>query len=282
MMEPMTPTSAPLQVRALEPDDWSQVADIYAAGIATGNATFETTPPPWDEWNETHRPDLRYVATADTQVVGWVAASNVSDRCCYAGVIEHSVYVHPDHQGQGIGRLLLTTLIDAPGAAGVWTIQTGIFPENTASIALHHACGFRTVGKRERLGQLDGVWRDVLLLEHRRPEPEPEPKPTRRLIPVACTLDDPEADQRIDQWRHALHGLVTATRRTRPGQLRLILADDPARIGALISLAKTEKRCCSFFEFTLHIAAETITLVINVASGSEAVLDDLARLIPDS
>jgi len=167
----MTPTSPTVQIRALEAADWPQVADIYTAGISTGNATFETTPPSWEEWDATHRSDLRYVATLDDQIVGWVAASNVSDRCCYAGVIENSVYVHPDQQGHGIGRLLLATLIEAAQGAGIWTIQTGIFPENTASVALHHACGFRTVGQRERLGQLNGTWRDVLLLEHRSPNP---------------------------------------------------------------------------------------------------------------
>ena len=100
----MTVPAAQIQVRALEPDDWPQVADIYAAGIATGNATFETAPPAWEDWDASHRPDLRFVATDRDQVVGWVAASGVSDRCCYAGVIEHSVYVHPAHQGHGIGR----------------------------------------------------------------------------------------------------------------------------------------------------------------------------------
>ena len=159
----------PILVRRLEAGDWPEVAAIYEAGIATGNATFETASPDWGEWDATHRADLGYVATQADQVVGWVAASNVSDRCCYAGVVEDSVYVHPGYQGQGVGRLLLTTLIDAAEGAGIWTIQTGIFPENEASVALHHACGFRSVGRRERLGQLNGTWRDVLLLERRSP-----------------------------------------------------------------------------------------------------------------
>jgi len=158
-----------ITLRPLQPADWPQVADIYAAGIATGNATFETEPPDWTTWDASHRSDLRLVALDGGQVVGWAAASSVSDRCCYAGVVENSVYVHPAHQGHGVGRLLLTALIDAAEAAGVWTVQTGIFPENTASVALHHACGFRTVGRRERLGQLGGAWRDVLLLERRSP-----------------------------------------------------------------------------------------------------------------
>jgi L-amino acid N-acyltransferase YncA len=168
-----------LRTRELRPGDWPEVADIYAAGIATGSATFETEPPGWDAWDATHRPDLRFVAVNPGGVVGWVAASGVSHRCCYAGGIEHSVYVHPGHQGRGIGRLLLQTLIRAADTAGVWTIQTGIFPENLASVALHHACGFRIVGRRERLGQLRGTWKDVLLLERRKPEPGSSEDPER-------------------------------------------------------------------------------------------------------
>ena len=156
-----------LQIRALDPSDWPDVRAIYAAGIATGNATFETEPPSWADWDASHRADLRFVAVDRDEIVGWTGAVPVSDRCCYAGVVEHSVYVGPDHQGQGIGKLLLAELIDATENAGVWTIQTGIFPENEASVALHERCGFRLVGRRERLGQLDGTWRDVLLLERR-------------------------------------------------------------------------------------------------------------------
>jgi L-amino acid N-acyltransferase YncA len=161
-----------LRTRGLRPADWPQVAEIYAAGIATGNATFETEPPDWATWDAAHRPDLRFVAVSPSRVVGWVAAIGVSDRCCYAGVVEHSVYVHPDHHGNGIGRLLVDTLIEAADAVGIWTIQTGIFPENLASVALHQACGFRIVGRRERLGQLNGTWKDVLLMERRRPGPD--------------------------------------------------------------------------------------------------------------
>jgi L-amino acid N-acyltransferase YncA len=161
-------TTGPLvQIRPMVSDDWAEVARIYAAGIATGNATFETEPPSWDTWDAHHRVDLRFVAMGHGTVAGWVAAGHVSDRCCYAGVVEHSVYVDPHHQRRGIGRLLLETLIDGATQVGIWTIQTGIFPENTASIALHHNCGFRTVGRRDRLGQLNGSWRDVLLLERR-------------------------------------------------------------------------------------------------------------------
>jgi L-amino acid N-acyltransferase YncA len=162
---------AAVTVRPMQPDDWPSVRSIYAAGIATGNATFETTPPTWDEWDAGHRYDLRYVAVNEDLLVGWTAVTDVSDRCCYAGVVENSVYVDPDYQGQRIGRTLLDTLVAAAASAGIWTIQTGIFPENQVSVALHQACGFRIVGRRERIGQLAGTWRDVLLLERRNPDP---------------------------------------------------------------------------------------------------------------
>jgi L-amino acid N-acyltransferase YncA len=157
-------------VRTMVADDWPAVADIYAAGIATGHATFETAVPSWPEWDQGHHARLRLVVTVDGRVAGWAAASPVSDRCCYAGVVEDSVYVHPDYQGRGVGRTALQALIYAATELGVWTMQTGIFPENTASVALHQACGFRLVGRRERLGQLGGVWRDVLMLERRAPD----------------------------------------------------------------------------------------------------------------
>ncbi|MBO3744229.1 GNAT family N-acetyltransferase [Actinoplanes flavus] len=148
----------------------AQVLEIYRLGIATGNATFETEPPAWERFVASRLPDQRFVALgADGGVAGWVACSPVSERCVYAGVVEHSVYVHPDHGGQGIGRALLDTLITSTEAAGIWTIQSGIFPENTPSLALHAACGFRTVGTRERVGRHHGVWRDVILLERRSP-----------------------------------------------------------------------------------------------------------------
>ncbi len=168
-MRDQTGSNLALEIRSMRPKNWQQVADIYATGIATGNATFETEPPAWASWDRAHRQDLRLVALDAELVVGWAAAGGVSDRCCYAGVAEHSVYVRPGpgYQGRGIGRALLRSLVDAATEAGVWTLQTGIFPENQASVALHEACGFRVVGRRERLGQLNGVWRDVLLLERR-------------------------------------------------------------------------------------------------------------------
>jgi L-amino acid N-acyltransferase YncA len=170
------------RIRTMRPADWPQVRAIYAAGIATRNATFETEPPEWEAWDSSHSPQLRLVAVQGDEVAGWTAAGPVSERCCYAGVVESSVYVSPERRRQGIGRLLLDALIEAADRAGVWTIQTGIFPENVASVSLHEACGFRIVGRRERLGELDGVWRDVLLLERRCPEGVLDPEPRGRAL----------------------------------------------------------------------------------------------------
>jgi phosphinothricin acetyltransferase len=144
-----------------------RVLAIYQAGIAEGDATFETQAPAWAEFDTARLPEHRFVALSSGIVVGWVAVSPVSRREVYAGVVEHSVYVDPAARGRGIARLLMTTLIASADAAGIWTIQSGIFPENTASLALHEAAGFRIVGRRERLGQHQGRWRDVLLLERR-------------------------------------------------------------------------------------------------------------------
>jgi phosphinothricin acetyltransferase len=143
------------------------VLAIYRAGIEEGNATFETFVPEWAAFTAARLPAHRYVAISAGQVAGWVAASAVSGRCVYAGVVEHSVYVHPAARGRGVGRLLLGALIASTEAAGIWTIQSGVFPENTASLALHHAAGFRTVGVRERIGRHGDRWRDVILLERR-------------------------------------------------------------------------------------------------------------------
>ena len=147
-----------------------QVLAIYQAGIDEGNATFETQAPGWAEFAAARLADHRLVALdASGVVLGWVAVSAISSRPVYAGVVEHSVYVHPDARGRGVGRLLLDRLIASTEAAGIWTIQSGIFPENTASIALHLAAGFRIVGPRERIGMQHGRWRDILLLERRSP-----------------------------------------------------------------------------------------------------------------
>jgi L-amino acid N-acyltransferase YncA len=144
------------------------VLAIYQAGIDEGNATFETTAPSWQEFSASRLPQHRFVGLDDFgTVLGWVAAVAVSDRCVYAGVVEHSVYVDAAARGQGVGRALLDAFIGSTEAAGIWTIQSGVFPENAASLRLHHAAGFRTVGTRERLGQHHGRWRDVILLERR-------------------------------------------------------------------------------------------------------------------
>ena len=145
------------------------VLAIYQAGIDEGNATFETRAPEWDAFCAARLPGHRFVATVAGQVTGWVAVSPVSGRRAYAGVVEHSVYVHPAARGQGTGRALLAALIASTEAAGIWTIQSSIFPENTATLALHLARGFRVVGVRERIGQHHDRWRDTLLLERRSP-----------------------------------------------------------------------------------------------------------------
>jgi phosphinothricin acetyltransferase len=156
-----------MTIRELQPADWQDVARIFEEGIRTGNATFETTAPTWETWDAGHLADHRLVVTLDGDVVGWAALSGVSDRACYSGVAEHSIYVAERVRGLGFGRQLLAALVAAADAGGIWTLQSGVFPENEASLALHLSLGFRVVGVRERLGRLDGVWRDVVLLERR-------------------------------------------------------------------------------------------------------------------
>jgi L-amino acid N-acyltransferase YncA len=158
---------APAAIESLAPADWDDVRRIYAEGIATGNATFETGVPSWESWDLAHRSDSRLVARDAGRIVGWAALSRVSERCAYGGVAEVSVYVAADARGRGVGRLLLEALVRASEDAGVWTLQAGIFPENRASLAVHEVCGFRVVGVRQKLGKLGGVWRDVALLERR-------------------------------------------------------------------------------------------------------------------
>ena len=147
--------------------DWDEVRAIYMEGIATGDATFETEAPAWDRWDATHRKGERFVAREGGAILGWAALSAVSDRCVYGGVAEVSVYVAASARGKGVGSALLRQLIEASEGANVWTLQAGIFPENRASVVLHERLGFRQVGRRERLGKMNGVWRDVLLLERR-------------------------------------------------------------------------------------------------------------------
>jgi L-amino acid N-acyltransferase YncA len=154
-------------VRPLHPDDYPAVSATFAEGIATALATFETTVPTWEDWDATHLDEHRFVAELDGDVVGWVAVVPYSRRTVYRGVGEESVYVAKRARGRGVGRALLEAVIESARAGGLWTLQAGIFPDNGASLALHRAAGFREVGIRERIGQLDGVWRDVVLLELR-------------------------------------------------------------------------------------------------------------------
>ncbi|MFI1647282.1 GNAT family N-acetyltransferase [Streptomyces avidinii] len=157
----------PVRIEALLPEHAEQVLGIYQSGIDEGNATFETKAPEWAAFDKAKLPGHRFVALDDGRVLGWVAASAVSDRCAYAGVVEHSVYVHPAARGRGVARALLDALVASTEAEGIWTIQSGIFPENTASLAVHARAGFRIIGTRERIGCHHGVWRDVVLLERR-------------------------------------------------------------------------------------------------------------------
>ena len=147
--------------------DWQQVRLIYLEGIATGDATFETDAPAWEKWTAGHFVHSRLVARSADVIKGWAALSPVSDRCVYGGVAEVSVYVGQEHRGEGVGRALLEALISESERNGIWTLQAGIFPENRSSVALHRRCGFREVGRRERIGKMKGVWRDTLLLERR-------------------------------------------------------------------------------------------------------------------
>ena len=161
------PVATRIEIRDLRPEDWPEVARIYEQGIETGDATFETSVPSWREWDAAHLEAHRLVAVLDGRVAGWAALSPVSQRCVYAGVAEHSVYVAAEARGRGVGRELLAALVASSERGGIWTLESGIFPENEASLALHRAVGFRVVGVRERLGRMHGVWRDVLLLERR-------------------------------------------------------------------------------------------------------------------
>jgi L-amino acid N-acyltransferase YncA len=158
-----------MQIEPMTDSHASAVLAIYQAGMDEGNATFETSAPSWAAFTAARLPAHRYIATGHGTVAGWVAVSAVSDRCVYTGVVEHSVYVSPAARGIGIGRRLLEALIASTEAAGIWTIQSSIFPENTASRALHHAAGFRDVGTRERVAQHHGRWRDTIFIERRSP-----------------------------------------------------------------------------------------------------------------
>jgi len=157
----------PIEIDAMTAGDWPQVAEIYRQGLETGNASFETEVPAPEAWDAAHLPEPRLIARLEGAIAGWAALSAVSGRCVYGGVAEVSVYVAAGSAGRGVGRRLLSELVRLSEEAGIWTLQAGIFPENTASLALHERCGFRVVGRRERLGCQNGVWRDVVLVERR-------------------------------------------------------------------------------------------------------------------
>ena len=156
-----------VHIRHMTSDDWPAVRRIYLEGIASGNATFETQAPSWEKWDSGHLRDCRLVAHDKAERLGWAALSAVSARRVYAGVTEVSVYVAESARGKGVGKALLKALIDSAEAAGIWTLQAGIFPENSVSIQLHTSLGFREVGCRERIGKMGDRWRDVILLERR-------------------------------------------------------------------------------------------------------------------
>ncbi|WP_316786664.1 MULTISPECIES: N-acetyltransferase family protein [Pedobacter] len=156
-----------MEIRSLVASDWEAVRLIYEKGIATGNATFQTSAPSWEEWDSSHLSSCRIVAEESGNVAGWAALTPVSSRCVYAGVAEVSVYIDPTFSGMGIGLSLLDRLIALSEAEGIWTLQAGIFPENMASLRIHEKAGFRILGTRERIGKQNGAWRDTVLLERR-------------------------------------------------------------------------------------------------------------------
>ncbi len=162
-----------MRIGFVEPGDWDSIRAIYLEGIASRQATFETEAPSWEAWNEAHLQHPRLKAMEALGVIGWAALSPVSHRQAYSGVAEVSIYVSEAWRGKGVGKELLSALVRSSEEFGIWTLQAGIFSVNTASIALHRACGFRGVGTRERIGQLEGVWHDVLLMERRSPRVHP-------------------------------------------------------------------------------------------------------------
>jgi L-amino acid N-acyltransferase YncA len=156
-----------MEIIPLGPGHWEDVRRIYEEGIATGHATFQTEAPSWEEWDRSHLPHSRLVVLEGDRVAGWAALTAVSGRCVYAGVAEVSVYVGSGARGRGMGKALLSALVEESERNGIWTLQAGIFPENSASLALHQSLGFRILGTRERIGKMNGTWRDTVLLERR-------------------------------------------------------------------------------------------------------------------
>ncbi|MFD3333922.1 GNAT family N-acetyltransferase [Streptomyces sp. NPDC058700] len=170
LADPAADLGTTVNITPLTTEHADEVVAIYQAGIDEGDATFETTAPTWEQFDAARMREHRFVALDDDgRVLGWVATAKVSDRRAYAGVVEHSVYVHPAARGRGIATALLRTLVESTEAAGIWTIQAGIFPENTASLAIHGRAGFRVIGTRERIGRHHGRWRDTVLVERRSP-----------------------------------------------------------------------------------------------------------------
>lgn len=161
-----------MQVRLLQPDDWSDVKAIYEDGIATGIATFENQAPSWEDWDKSHLRFARFVAEINQKVVAWIALSPVSDRCVYGGVAEVSIYVHPEFKKRGIGKSLIKSVIEESEKNGIWTLYAATFPENTGSLTLLKKCGFREIGIREKVAKKDGIWKDNVILEKRSHLPE--------------------------------------------------------------------------------------------------------------
>lgn len=156
-----------IAIEAMRAEHWPSVRRIYEEGIATGQATFEQQAPEWTAWDASHLPHSRWIALIENEVVGWTALTKASDRCCYSGVAEVSYYVAAGTRGQGVGKALLQRVLASSEENGLWTITAGVFPENTASARLLERCGFRLVGRRERIGKMNGVWRDTLIWERR-------------------------------------------------------------------------------------------------------------------
>lgn len=156
-----------MEIITIRKDHFPKIAEIYRQGLETGNATFETTVPTWEEWDKAKLKHSRLVAIIDNTVVGWAALSAVSDRCVYGGVAEVSIYISNDHQGKGIGKALMQKLIEESEGNGIWTLQSGMFPENKATVALHQSSGFRMIGYREKVGKLGNTWRDTIMMERR-------------------------------------------------------------------------------------------------------------------
>ena len=159
--------STTLNITPLTKNHWTEVKTIYEQGLKTRVATFETESPSWEEWTQSHLSICRFVVLEHNQVIGWIAVSAVSSRCVYGGVAEISVYVHEEHRGKGIGKLLLAEVITESENNGYWMLQAGIMPANVGSVKLHESLGFRIVGYREKISKVDSVWQDNLLLERR-------------------------------------------------------------------------------------------------------------------